>query len=95
MQYLVGKVNLVFENRILEMFSKSDTLFIKAMCRAVFKWQGNLHPDCPVAQIHGEKDTVIFPPSTGAEIINNGGHLIAITHEKAVIHFIKTTTIIA
>lgn len=89
LQVLAGKANAVTENRMLTMFRHSDVLFIKSMCKAVCTWEGNQKPNCPVAHIHGEKDTVIFPPATGAEIIPGGGHLIAMTHESDVVNFIK------
>lgn len=91
-QALAGKVNTIVENRLLKMLSHSETLFIKSMCKAVFEWEGNQKPNCAVAQIHGKNDHVIFPPSTGAKIIQNGGHLIAMTHETCVVEFIKGNT---
>ena len=89
-QALAGKVNTIIENRLLEMFSHSESLFIKSMCKAVFEWDGNNKPQCMVAHIHGAKDNIIFPPSTGAKIIDDGGHLIAMTHEASIVEFIKT-----
>jgi pimeloyl-ACP methyl ester carboxylesterase len=91
-QTLAGKASSLVENRLLNMFSNADALFIKSMCRAVFEWQGHPRPTCAVAHIHGAKDTVISPPSTGAEIIRDGGHLIAMTHEQAVVKFLRTNT---
>lgn len=88
-QVFAGKANSIHENILLKMFSHSESLFIKSMCKAVFEWQGNQKPSCHVAHIHGEKDSVIFPPSTGANIVKNGGHLIAMTHEQPVIEFIN------
>lgn len=87
-QIFAGKANLLSENTLLKMFSKSDSSFIKAMCQAIFVWEGNEKPKCPVAHIHGANDQVIHPPSSGAEIISDGGHLIAITHEDEVAKFI-------
>lgn len=71
------------------MFSHADVLFIQSMCKAVCIREGNQKPNCPVAHIHGGKDTGIFPPLTGAEIIQGGGHLIAMTHASGVVKFIK------
>ncbi len=89
-QALAGKVNTIIENRLLKMFSRSESLFIKSMCKAVFEWEGNQRPSCKVEHIHGEKDNVIFPPSARAEIIDGGGHLIAMTHEARIVEFINT-----
>ncbi len=88
-QVFTGKINAIFENRLLKMFSHSETMFIRSMCKAVFEWEGNLKPKCTVAHIHGEKDNVIFPPPKGANIIKDGGHLIAMTHEESVVEFLK------
>lgn len=92
-QLLTGKVSVIVENRALKMFSQSESLFIKAMCKAIFDWEGNPTPNCTVAHIHGAKDSVIFPPATGAEIIQDGGHLIAMTHETTVVEFMKTQVV--
>ena len=88
-QAFAGKANSIHENKLLKMFSHSEPLFIKSMCTAVFEWEGNLKPNCVVSHIHGEKDNVILPPTTGAKIIKDGGHLIAMTHETSVIDFFK------
>jgi pimeloyl-ACP methyl ester carboxylesterase len=88
LQTFAGQANSIIENKLLEMFSHSEALFIKSMCRAVIGWKGNQEPNCPVAHIHGAKDRVIFPPASGAKIIQNGGHLIAMTHEAAVVEFV-------
>lgn len=85
----VGKANLIFNNQLLAMFAKSDDRFIKAMCKAVFVWGGLEKPTCYTLHIHGAKDHIIHPPSRDAEIIPDGGHLIAMTHSEAVADFIK------
>jgi pimeloyl-ACP methyl ester carboxylesterase len=62
------------------------------MAKAVFEWAGAVPPPCPVAWIHGALDSVIFPPAKGAEIISDGGHLIAMTHAARVAEFIRRET---
>jgi hypothetical protein len=59
------------------------------MCKAVFEWGGNQEPNCNIAHIHGSKDNVIAPPLTGARIIQDGGHLIVMTHETSVVDFLR------
>ncbi|MFC1885280.1 alpha/beta fold hydrolase [Thermodesulfobacteriota bacterium] len=88
-QIFAGKVSLSIENRLLEMFSKSDSSFIRAMCKAVFEWEGNPESKCEMAHIHGAKDKVIFPPKHNAKIIEDGWHLIAMTHSREVSEFIR------
>ena len=91
-QILAGKVSLTFEDSLIEMFSRADSEFIKTMCQAVFEWDGNLEPECEVCQIHGAKDKVISPPSSDATILEDAGHLIAVTHSERVAKFISEAT---
>ena len=69
------------------MFSKSDPDFIKAMCKAIFKWEG-LKVETEVTRIHGVKDLVILKPKNNDYDIN-GGHLIAMTHPKECLEAIQ------
>jgi pimeloyl-ACP methyl ester carboxylesterase len=87
-QLFTGKVSSVMEARLFEMFSQTHPDFIKNMSRAVFEWQGNRNPACPVSAIHGDRDRVIYPPDSETAIIAGGGHLIAITHERQVVDFL-------
>lgn len=94
-QTLAGKTSVITKNnvwkKLLNMFGKANTAFTKTMCKAIFEWDGNPTPKCACAYIHGAKDRVIYPPQTGATIIDDGGHLIAMTHEEEVAEFIRQT----
>jgi pimeloyl-ACP methyl ester carboxylesterase len=92
-QAFAGKAGLITKNKLLEMFGNANSTFIKAMCKAVFEWDGNPTPHCACYHIHGARDLVIYPPKTGATIIDDGGHLIAITHEEIIADFIKESII--
>ncbi len=83
------RTSLLTENQLLKMFRKSDNSFVKTMFTAIFEWDGNPTPKCTIAHIHGAKDLVIYPPKTGATLIPDGRHLIAISHEKKVAEFIN------
>lgn len=87
-QAFTGKLNQHIGSDLLEMFVKSDSRFIKAMCKAIFKWEGLGKFNCDIKQIHGDKDMVIFPPEENVEFIKGGGHLISITHSAEVAEFI-------
>ena len=91
-QTFAGKASLSLKNSLLEMFSKSEGSFIRTMCRAIFEWKGNVRPACEVCHIHGARDKVIYPPPHGAEIIPDGGHLIAMTHSVSVSAYIEKNT---
>jgi pimeloyl-ACP methyl ester carboxylesterase len=67
---------------LTEMFSRSQPAFIRAMIQAIFKWNG-LDPSLPAPlRIHGKHDRVITPPHN-ADLLLEGGHLIAMTHAQA------------
>lgn len=87
-QALAGKVNIYSSNELLKMFEESESKFIKAMCKALFKWEGIGKFNGDVCQIHGEKDLVIFPPKKNVKIILGGGHLISMSHAEEVAKFI-------
>ncbi|PTY07066.1 hypothetical protein DB347_09560 [Opitutaceae bacterium EW11] len=62
-----------------QMFSGIEASFIRAMCQAVFQWDGGVSPDTRVMRIHGKRDLVI-PPPPDVDLLLDGGHLISITH---------------
>ncbi len=84
-----GKVNLPFDNALLTMFSQAESRFIRAMCTAIFEWEGNPSPTCSVHHVHGAQDSIIYPPETNAEIIQDAGHLLALSHSRQVAAFIR------
>jgi pimeloyl-ACP methyl ester carboxylesterase len=92
LQAISGTLSAGQQNSLLAMFRRADPAFVRAMAKAVFEWEGLAAPPCPVAWIHGALDGVILPPRTGAEIIPDGGHLIAMTHAAQVADFIRRET---
>jgi pimeloyl-ACP methyl ester carboxylesterase len=87
-QLISGKVSLPFNDALLSMFSAAESQFIRAMCTAIFEWEGNLSPVCSVCRIHGADDSIIYPPDHDAEIIPDAGHLLALSHSRQVAEFI-------
>ncbi|THB73892.1 MAG: hypothetical protein D6B25_14325 [Desulfobulbaceae bacterium] len=88
-QIFTGKVNLYTHSELFSMFEGAEENFIKAMCKALFKWEGLGSYNGAVAHIHGESDLVIFPPDDDVEIIPKGGHLISMSHADIVAKFIS------
>ena len=70
------------------MFARSDADFIRAACLAIFDWPGLDHSRIRPVRIHGRFDPVIPLPS-GADLVVEGGHFIAITHPKDCVGFLK------
>jgi pimeloyl-ACP methyl ester carboxylesterase len=68
-----------FPTELAKMFSRSQAAFMRAMCQAIFKWDGlGSRPRAPL-RIHGKGDLLI-PLPEGMQYVMDGGHLIAITH---------------
>ncbi len=68
-------------NELMQMFSDADSSFIRAMCNAIFKWQGLSDTKTKIHRIHGIHDWVIPVPAK-VDLLLDGGHLIAMAHAK-------------
>jgi pimeloyl-ACP methyl ester carboxylesterase len=72
---------------LAQMFSDSQAAFIRAMCRAIFDWDGLGDVSVDLLRIHGRQDKVI-PLPKGIQHVLNGGHLIAMTHAQECVDII-------
>lgn len=75
-------------SEVAQMFHRSDPNFIRAMCHAIFAWEGMSPGSAPVFRIHGDKDRVI-PPPPHLEYLIDGGHLIVMTHAKECVDIVQ------
>lgn len=75
---------------LCSMFSESDADFIRNMCRAIFSWDGLPLGATSVYRIHGRQDLVI-PPPEDADVLLEGGHLIAMTHAVECVRAIRAS----
>ena len=78
LQALCGK----HKHIVSQMFYESDPAFIRAMCLYLTSWRGNQGNLNKIYRLHGKKDHVIPNHSTHCEVIDNSGHLLALTHPK-------------
>jgi pimeloyl-ACP methyl ester carboxylesterase len=84
-QSLVGK----HQNLVSTMFADSDPEFIRAMCSYLPSWTGYGGPVGKVFRLHGRKDHVIPCPTSGCDVIETAGHLLAITHATETAAFLQ------
>lgn len=75
---------------LTRMFATVDAAFIKAMCGAIFEWDGLGKSHVRRFRIHGKNDLVI-PPPPSVDLLLNGGHLLCMTHAKKCVEFIQNT----
>jgi len=73
---------------IVQMFAGIEASFVRAMCSAVFEWDGLGVSSTKVYRIHGKHDLVIPSPAS-VDLLLNGGHLISISHARHCVEFIK------
>ena len=85
LQFSAGKI----PHELAQMVSGGDAAFVRAMCAAVFEWEGLGDSATEVYRIHGKRDLVIPPPAK-ADLLLEGGHLISITHAVDCVEFIGT-----
>mgnify|MGYP001606039526 CR=1 FL=1 len=85
-QRLSGKI----PSDVAQMFSRGQADFIRAMCRAIFEWEGLGSLPVKLLRIHGRKDRVIPLPEDVQHVLD-GGHLIAMTHSQRCVDIIKAS----
>lgn len=75
---------------IVKQFRQADPLTLRWSILHILKWKGAPKLECPIYQIHGDRDFV-FPISLTRpdEVIRGGGHLISLTRSKQVNAFIR------
>ena len=86
MQILVGK----HHSLVAKMFSQSDPEFIRNMCMYLPSWPGYSGPNEFLFRLHGRKDRIIPCPAKGATVVEDAGHLLAITHPRKTGWFLKS-----
>ncbi len=77
-------------SELTQMFAGLDADFVRAMCRAIFKWEGLGTTGTKVYRLHGRKDRVIPPPAK-CDLLLEGGHLISMTHAAECVKFVQLT----
>jgi len=73
---------------LAQMFTGIEASFIRAMCLAVFQWDGLGATESRVVRIHGKHDLVI-PAPKGVDLLLDGGHLISISHASQCSAFVR------
>jgi esterase/lipase len=84
-QTVAGK----YASLVTSMFSRADTEFIRAMCLYLTSWRGYAGAMDNIYRIHGRNDHIIPCPATGSEVIEDAGHLVAITHAAETALFLE------
>jgi pimeloyl-ACP methyl ester carboxylesterase len=84
-QVLVGKN----KNLVSSMFANTNPEFIRAMCTYLSSWAGYQGSLEKVFRLHGKKDLIIPCPTTGCDIVEEAGHLIAMTNVVETTAFLK------
>ncbi len=70
------------------MLADANPGFIRRMCPAIFQWEGLGETATRVWRLHGRKDLLISAPEK-CDLLLDGGHLIALTHARECVAFVK------
>jgi pimeloyl-ACP methyl ester carboxylesterase len=73
---------------LARMMGDADEGFVRSMCGAIVAWRSSDAAHHGMIRIHGRNDLVILPPKR-ADLLLNGGHLIAMTHAKECVAFLE------
>jgi len=83
LRILAGKL----PTELAQMFTSAEPAFVRAMCVAIFNWEGLGPSTTKVIRLHGRHDFVIPPPQT-VDLLIDGGHLISMSHAAECAAFI-------
>ncbi|MBI4563173.1 MAG: alpha/beta hydrolase [Planctomycetes bacterium] len=74
---------------LMPIIADSSMELVRAASRMILEWRGSDVP-CPAYFIHGDRDVIIRARTVRPDrLIRGGGHLISLTHPKAVNAFIE------
>ena len=84
-QVLAGKQ----KSLVSTMLSDANAEFIRAMCSYLHLWPSYSGQMSNIYRLHGKKDHVIPCPPAGVTVIEDAGHLLAITHANEAAAFLQ------
>jgi pimeloyl-ACP methyl ester carboxylesterase len=77
-----------FKPRVLDLIRGARLDVVREASRMLATWKG-VKPKCPVRLIHGDRDILIRSSAVKPDrVVRGGGHLINLTHPRAVNEFI-------
>lgn len=82
-------ISSLANDTVSRMYTNSEPEFIVEMSKAIRIWQGFRGDPQSIVRIHGKKDRFITCPQDHCKTVADGGHLIAITHARECVDFIK------
>ena len=85
---LLGGLPEKFRAEVTAMIRSANLHVVREGSRMLLKWKGS-KPPCPVRLIHGDRDILLRHTLVKPDrLVKGGGHLINLTHPKAVNQFI-------
>ena len=78
----------LLKDELRQIYANFSAEFIVNMSKAILRWEGFNGDLTKVVRIHGKKDPFISCPND-CELIEKGGHMIAISHADECVDFIR------
>jgi pimeloyl-ACP methyl ester carboxylesterase len=85
---LACRVAAAFPGELMQMFADAEPGFIRAMCRAIFRWRGATQGTTQIHRIHGRGDLLISP-RTRVDLLVDGRHALALSHATECVNFVR------
>lgn len=85
---LASRAAAFFPGELMQMFADSDPVFIRKMCRAIFRWRGTPTASTRIYRVHGRGDRLISP-RTPVDRLLDGRHALALSHAAECTSFIR------
>jgi pimeloyl-ACP methyl ester carboxylesterase len=79
-----------FPGELMQMFAAADPVFIRLMCRAIFRWPGAPMAATRIYRVHGGGDLLISP-RTRVHLQLAGRHALALSHAADCADFVRKT----
>jgi pimeloyl-ACP methyl ester carboxylesterase len=88
-RFAFGKLTPEQRELFEAMLADSPTSFLRWAGREILRWRGPKELTVPIRHIHGRRDRIIMPYRVRPHRwVNDGGHLLTITHPREVNEFI-------
>jgi pimeloyl-ACP methyl ester carboxylesterase len=86
---ILGRLTPRQKTLLASMWRGRTTTFLRRSVEMILGWEGEGELPCPAGRIHGERDQIIpCGPQRPDVVVPGGGHIISLTHARAVNAFI-------
>ena len=87
LRFSAGKI----PGELTQMFAEVEAPFLRAMCCAIFNWQGLVDSATKICP-NSRPERFNYSGTSEVDLMIEGGHLISMTHARQCVEYIRTNT---